>query len=182
VGGGPTKSVATTRPEVGLIVDAPAGIAPQVAAQLARSSDSTSLAFTDPPSTATRSGVTRYGSDVVPQLKPGGPVRWIGTPVQLHRAAKDMGLHGRLRYVVPGKGFTFGQALLAHTIHHGSAMAPAITFRPGAHLGSVKRGQIMRLVLDGGPGWRGELESLLIQLHERSMHAVPAAQLVADPD
>jgi len=181
LGGRPTNAVHTTRPEVGLIVDAPASIAPQVASQLARTSDSSSIAMTNPPGDQTVAGATRYGSDVVPQLKPGGPVRWIGTPMQLHKAAKGMRLHGHLYYAVPGKGFTLGQALLAHTVH-GSAVAPAVSFSPGATLPVVKRGQIVRVSVANTPGWKAQLASFLIQLHDEGLHAVPAAQLVADPD
>jgi UDP-glucose 4-epimerase len=181
IGGGPERSVATTRPEVGLIVDAPAAVAPLAAGQLARTSDSASMALTKAPSTQTIGAVNRFGSDVVPQLKPGGPVRWIGTPMQLRSAARGMRIHGHLYYAVPGKGFTLGQALLAHAVH-GSAVAPAISFQPGTALGDVHRGQIIRVQLTAPAGWRAQLRSLLVQLHERGLHGVPAAQLVSDPD
>jgi UDP-glucose 4-epimerase len=181
LGGGPERSVATSRPEVGLIVDAPASTAPTVARGLAQSSDSASIALTKAPSGQTVSAINRAGSDVVPQLKPGGPVRWIGTPVQLRNAARGMKLHGHLYYAVPGKGFTLGQALLAHTVH-GSAVAAAVSFQPGTDLGDVRRGQIVRLKVTPGPDWRAQVRSLLVQLHARGLHAVPAAQLVADPD
>jgi UDP-glucose 4-epimerase len=181
LGGKPTKAVRTTRPEVGLIVDAPGSIAPQVASQLARTSDSSSIAMTQAPSAQTLSAVARYGSDVVPQLKPGGPVRWIGTPMQLHKAAKGMKLHGHLYYAAPGKGFTLGQALLAH-IAHGSAVAPAVSFTPGRVLDAVKRGQMVRVTLSDSPGWKAQLAAFVLQLHGQGLHAVPAAQLVADPD
>src|SRR3954447_5075429 len=173
LGGGPERSVATTRPEVGLIVDAPASIALAVARELAHTSDSSSIALTKAPASSTVSAIQSFGSDVVPQLKPGGPVRWIGTPVQLRRAANGMRLHGHLYYAVPGKGFTLGQALLAHTVH-GSAVAPAVSFRPGTSLGSVRRGQIVRVQVSDAPDWRTQVESLLVQLHTRGLHAVPA--------
>src|SRR3954451_2010891 len=181
LGGGPARSVATSRPEVGLIVDAPASIAPAVARRLAYSSDSASMALTEAPSTRTVTTINGSGSDVVPQLKPGGPVRWIGTPVQLRNAARGMRLHGHLYYAVPGKGFTLGQALLAHTVH-GSAVAPAVSFQPGTGLGDVRRGQIVRIQVTDAADWRTQVRSLLVQLHARGLHAVPAAQLVADPD
>jgi UDP-glucose 4-epimerase len=181
LGGGPERSVTTTRPEVGLLVDAPASIAPSVAAQLARTSDSSSVALTKSPPGQTVAAVNSYGSDVVPQLKPGGPLRWLGTPVQLRKAAHGMNLHGHLYYAVPGKGFTLGQALLAHTVH-GSAVAPAVSFNPGTALGQVKRGQIVRIQLSGTGDWTAQVRSLVVQLHEKGLHAVPAAQLVSDPD
>ena len=181
LGGGPERSVSTRYPEVGLIVDAPASLAPGLAAQMARTGDGSSFALTKAPAAQTINAVNRSGSDVVPQLKPGGPVRWIGTPMQLHKTAKGMRLHGHLYYAVPGKGFTFGQALLAHAVH-GSAVAPAVSFQPGTELGTVKRGQIVRVTLAGATGWRAGLNSLLEQLHKRGLHAVPAAKLVSDPN
>src|SRR3954469_18834926 len=47
LGGGPERSVATSRPEVGLIVDAPASIGPAIAGRLANSSDSASISLTE---------------------------------------------------------------------------------------------------------------------------------------
>ena len=78
-GGGPERSAATTHPEVGLIVDTASSLAPAVAAQTARTSDSSSIALTQAPGSYVVDAVTQYRSDVVPQLKPGGPLRWIGT-------------------------------------------------------------------------------------------------------
>jgi hypothetical protein len=93
-----------------------------------------------------------------------------------------MKLHGHLYYAAPGDGFTLGQALLARTVR-GSAVAPAVTFKPGTALGKVRRGQIVRLVVNPSSGeWRQQVRSLTTQLHKRGLHAVPAAQLVADPD
>jgi hypothetical protein len=40
----------------------------------------------------------------------------------------------------------------------------------------------VRVQVSDSPDWRSQVESLLIQLHTRGLHAVPAAQLVADPD
>ena len=59
----------TNRPDVGLIVDAPASMATDVAAQLARTGDSSSIAMTQAPSRQAVTTVDRYRSDVVPQLK-----------------------------------------------------------------------------------------------------------------
>jgi len=43
--------------------------------------------------------VRAAGSDVMPRLKPGGPVRWIGTRGQLTKTARALGIHGQNLFV-----------------------------------------------------------------------------------
>jgi hypothetical protein len=57
-----------------------------------------------------------------------------------------------------------------------------VSFQPGTSLGQVRRGQIVRVQVADATDWRAQVDSLLVQLHARGLHAVPAAQLVADPD
>jgi UDP-glucose 4-epimerase len=173
----PVTGVDTANPQVGLIVDAPAAIAPQVARQLERRGASASIALTGPASGATLGAVRATGSDAVPRLRPGGPVRWIGTRGQIHRAAKDLGISGHVYYAVPGRGFTLAQDLLGHTAG-ATPVAGGVRLAPYGRLGDVRRGALLEVSVPDAPGWRGWVDSLCGQIRARGLSAVPAATLV----
>jgi hypothetical protein len=175
-GARPVTAVSTTRPEVGLIVDAPASMASSVADELQGQGASASIALTSPADEATLAEVRRRGSDAVPRLKAGGPVRWIGTRGQLHKTAKSFGLKGHYYYAVPGKGFTLAQDLLGSTAG-GSPVAGAVKVEGAATIGRLRRGDLIELVLDSGDG-PAELDALCRQLRARGLHAVTATSLV----
>ena len=173
----PVTAVSTTRPEVGLIVDAPAAMAADVAAEVRRSGATASIALTSAADRRTLAQVHGQGSDVLPRLKPGGPVRWIGTRGQLHGTAKRLGLSGHYYYAVPGKGFTLGQDLLGSTAG-GSPVAGDVKVTGMAVLGKLERGDLVELSVGPKEDWRSEIDSLAAQLHARGLHAVTAASLV----
>ena len=81
----PTTTVATARPEVGVLVDAPAEQLPALASAFAGYGLHVSFAFDRPPTTAELT-VRQYGDQPVPQLPHGGLVRWLGDarPAQRH--------------------------------------------------------------------------------------------------
>jgi UDP-glucose 4-epimerase len=177
----PVTAVQTERPEVGLIVDAPASIAPQVARELERHRASASIALTGRAPKRAVAAVRASGSDTVPRLRPGGPLRWIGTRGQIHRAAKQLGISGHVYYAVPGSGFTLGQGLLGRTAD-ASPVAGAVKVGPGTPIGSVHRGELLEVSLTDDPGWRVWIDAVCRQLRARGLTAVPAAQLLrSDP-
>jgi UDP-glucose 4-epimerase len=173
----PVTAVDTTRPQVGLIVDAPAPIAPAVADQLASQGAAASIAFTGQPSAKTITAVRDSGSDAVPRLRPGGPVRWIGTRGQIHRAAKDLGIDGHVYYAVPGTGFTLAQDLLGHTAG-ATPVSGSVRVPQYGGLGVVERGDLIEISVKDEPGWRAWLDSLCRQVRQRRLTAVSAATLL----
>ena len=174
----PTTEVATSKPQVGLIVDAPGSIAPQVAARLARHGASASIALSARPSAGTLAAMRRSGSDAVPRLRPGGPVRWIGTRGQIHRAARELGISGHVYYAAPGTGFTLAQDLLGHTAG-ATPVAGEQKITTGSQLGNIRRGDLLEVSVEDGAGWEMRLDDLCRQLNERGLDAVPASTLVA---
>src|SRR4051812_32026856 len=173
----PVTGVDTARPQVGLIVDAPASIAPQVGRELRRRGASASIALTGRPPKRTVAAVRTTGSDAVPRLRPGGPLRWMGTRGQIHGAAKQLGISGHVYYAVPGSGFTLAQDLLGHTAG-ASPVAGAVKVGPGTPIGSVDRGDLLEGAVDAGPGWRAWGDAVVEQVRARGLTAVPASRLL----
>jgi UDP-glucose 4-epimerase len=177
-GAKPVTAVKTETPEVGLIVDAPASEAGAVAEELQRQGATASIALTDPAPAGTIAIVKASGSDIVPRLKPGGPVRWIGTRRQLDKTAKSLGISGHFYYAAPGKGFTLAQDLLGHSAH-GSPVAGAVKLDIGGRLGNnVDRGDFVEVSVTSGKAWRPWIVRLLGEMRARGLHAVSADGLV----
>ena len=173
----PVTAVDTSQSQVGFIVDAPPAIAADVARQLQRDGASASIALTGPAPQRTLAVVRASGSDAVPRLRPGGPVRWIGTRGQIHGAAKRLGIDGHVYYAVPGTGFTLAQDLLGHTAG-ATPVSGSVKVAPYSPLGKVQRGDLVEVSVPDGPGWRGWLHSLCRQVQGRGLTAVSAAALL----
>jgi UDP-glucose 4-epimerase len=173
----PVTGVDTSSPRVGLIIDAPASIAPDVAAELHREGVSASIALTGRPSAAVIDAVRAQGSDAVPRLRPGGPVRWLGTRTQIKGAAKKLGINGHVYYAVPGRGFTLAQDLLGHTAG-ATPVSGGVKLAPYGRLGRLQRGDLLEVAVPDDPGWRDWLGSVCGQIRARELSAVSAATLL----
>jgi UDP-glucose 4-epimerase len=178
----PVTGVETSAPTVGLIVDAPASSAPDVARELQKDGATATIALTSPAPQEAVDAVHAAGSEVMPRLKPGGPVRWIGTRGQLGKTARGLGIHGHFYYVAPGKGFTLGQDLLGHSAG-ATPVSGAVKLSAGNTLGKLERGDLVEVTVGEGTSWQPWLESLIEQMRGRGLRAESAADLVrAEPD
>jgi UDP-glucose 4-epimerase len=175
-GGGPTTSVTTKRPEVGLIVDTPAARAAEVARELRRDGGSASIGLSGAVDATTLAAIRAAGSDALPRLKPGGPVRWMGTRSQVKRLARDLGVTGHIYYGAPAHGFTYTQSLLAHTAG-ASAVRGEVQLVGSRALDEVDRGDIVELSVSG-PDWRERISSLCEHLRTHGLSAIPADDLL----
>jgi UDP-glucose 4-epimerase len=173
----PVTAVATDKAEVGLIVDAPPAIAPAVAAELKRHHASASIALTGPASDDTVDAIAWNGSDTVPRLRPGGPLRWLGTRGQLHGAAENMDISGHIYYAAPSTGFTLGQDLLGHTAG-ASPVAGAVKVGPGTPVSKIARGDLLEVTVSDAPGWRIWVRAVCRQVRDRGLSAVSASSLL----
>jgi hypothetical protein len=181
-GARPVTSVHTQDPEVGLIVDAPAGAAADVARALHDDGASASIALTSTARAQDVSAVNSAGSDVIPRLKPGGPVRWIGTRGQLDKTARGLGIHGHFYYAAPNTGFTLAQDLLGKTAG-ATPVSGAVKLKMGAALGKLKRGDLVEISLDSSRDWHPWVAALTTAMRARGMRVVSASKLVhAEPD
>jgi UDP-glucose 4-epimerase len=175
-GGGPTTSVSTKRPEVGLIVDTPSAMASEVARELRRDGGSASIGLSGSVDASTLAAIRGTGSDALPRLKPGGPVRWMGTRSQVKRLARDLGVTGHIYYGAPAHGFTYTQSLLAHTAG-ATAVRGEVQLVGSAALDEVDRGDIVELSV-AGPDWRERIRAVCERLRSRRLTAIPADDLL----
>jgi UDP-glucose 4-epimerase len=173
----PVTAVKTSEPYVGLLVSAPASIAPEVARELQRQGAAASIALTASAPEATVVAIDAAGSSAVPRLRPGGPVRWLGTRSQLRRAAKKLGIKGHIYYAAPGDGFTLGQDLLGHTAG-ASPVAGEQKVGPGTPVGSIERGDLLEMTVTDTPGWRAWVRTVPRQLRARGLTAVTVGDLL----
>ena len=176
LGGKPTTGVTTDRPLVGVLVDAPAAMAPDVAKELRRDGGAGSIGLSGSVDAATLAAIRAQGSDVLPRLKPGGPVRWIRTRSQIKDLARDLGVRGHIYYEIPSRGFTYTQSLLAHTAG-ASPVKGQVRVAGTGPINDLDRGDIVELSV-AGPNWRARLRSLCRQLRARGLTAVPADDLL----
>jgi UDP-glucose 4-epimerase len=178
----PVTGVETSAAKVGLIVDAPSSSAADVASELQRQGASGTIALVTAVPDTTLQAVHGAGSEVMPRLKPGGPVRWIGTRGQLNKTARGLGLQGHYYYAAPGKGFTLAQDLLGHSTG-ATPVSGAVKLSAGGHLGKLERGDLVELSVAGGTSWQPWLRSVLDQMRAQGLRAVSATDLVrAEPD
>jgi len=175
-GGGPTTSVHTTRPVVGVVIDAPQSLAANVANQLKSDGGTASIGLSGKLDAGTLAAIRRAGSDPLPRLKPGGPIRWMGTRSQVKHLARGLGVTGHIYYEAPTKGFTYTQNLLAHTAG-ASALRGQLRVAGTGPIGHIDRGDIIQVTLTES-SWRDRLAALCSQLHARHLHAVPADDLI----
>jgi hypothetical protein len=178
----PVSAVETSAPEVGLIVDAPPSQAVDVARALAANGATATIALTAPAPKATVDAVHAAGSDVMPRLKPGGPVRWIGTRGQLRKTARSLGIHGHFYYAAPGHGFTLAQEMLGNTAG-ATPVTGAVKLNPGGQLGKLDRGDLVEISVDGSSASRTWLSAVAAQVRARGLRPTPATSLVrTNPD
>ncbi|MEA2426861.1 MAG: hypothetical protein QOF37_489, partial [Thermoleophilaceae bacterium] len=178
----PVSGVKTTQAEVGLIVDVPPSAAADVARALHGDGASASIALISPASKTDVAAVQSAGSEVMPRLRPGGPVRWIGTRGQLGKTARGLGLHGHFYYAAPDRGFTLAQDLLGKTAG-ATPVSGAVKLKMGSQLGKLERGDLVEVSLDPSKDWRPWLATLTAQMRARGVRVVSAARLVrSEPD
>jgi UDP-glucose 4-epimerase len=176
-GAKPVSAVETTGPEVGLIVDAPPSAAAEVARSLQGEGATATIALTSPASPAVVRAVRASGSDVMPRLKPGGPVRWIGTRGQLRKTARSLGIHGHFYYAAPGKGFTLAQELLGSTTG-ATPVSGAVKLGTGQLPGKLNRGDLVEISVGNGTSWRPWVTSIAGRVRGSGLRAVSAVDLV----
>ncbi len=107
----PTTAVATSHPEVGVLVDAPIRELPLIADELAARGIHASFALNQAPSDGEQTALG-YGDQEIPLLPTGGLVRWLGTRDELRDVLHRMGF--RRHFLYASDGPSVGQWWLAH--------------------------------------------------------------------
>jgi hypothetical protein len=169
----PVTAVATSRPEVGVLIDAPASQIPAIADYLSTRGIRASFALAVP-AASHEPMVVAYGDQAVPRLPKGGLVRWIGARDQL----RDFGF--RHHFLYASSGPSVGQWFMAHGAG-GRLVAGAVRLRDGDdQVGNLHAGEVIELTLSSPkrlPALVGKLDRRLVTEH---LQAVPLGQLMRD--
>lgn len=176
----PTTAVATHRPQVGVIVMAPIGVMPDVARQLEREGVRVSFAVDQMPTSAALNAVNTSGDETLPELRPGGFPRWLGTKGQLRRINRRIGTSRHFVYVLPRKGFNLGQYWFAHSVG-GRPVSGSVRVHNVGEIGALRAGEIIEIeVSTSGPETAALAHALAVQLRERRLAGVPIRDLMND--
>jgi hypothetical protein len=171
----PVTAVTIARPEVGVLVDAPAGEIPTIANYLAERGIRASFALARPSQDTL---VVAYGDQAVPRLPNGGLVRWIGARDQLHDLMAELGFHHHFLYASSGP--SIGQWFMAHGAG-GRLVAGAVRLHDGDdNVGHLHAGEVIELTVNSPRQIStlvGKLDHGLLSEHLR---AVTVGQLMRD--
>jgi UDP-N-acetylglucosamine:LPS N-acetylglucosamine transferase len=175
---GPITAVATTRPEVGLLIDVPPDSAAAVARQLSRRGLRASFAFSQSPGDETLRKLRHLGDGALPRLDAGGPFHSLGTKGRLTKDASALGLGKGFMYQ-PGSDFTPTQYLLARAAG-GSPVQGAAESDPGEAIGALRPGEVVQVNVDGSAAaWRATIDSLDGRLTAGGLRGVTIPELVS---
>jgi processive 1,2-diacylglycerol beta-glucosyltransferase len=177
----PISRIATERPEVGLVIRAPARSVPVLVRALRQGEAHASFAFAAPPERQTLRALMVAGDRPLPELRPHKLTRWLDTKDQLKRDAHALGLPNRRFYLAPPSGLTAGQYLLGRDIG-ATPILGSVRIDPDRHgtMRTFRRGDIIVLTLGQQPASAAKaLDQLLSGLARQGLTAVSFGELVA---
>jgi hypothetical protein len=173
----PVTRVATGRPEVGVLVDAPASQIPGLATYLSERGIRATFAITQP-NDAQDTLVVAYGDQAVPRLPDGGLVRWLDTRGELHHLLAEMGFGHHFLYASSGP--SVGQWWMAHGAG-GRLVAGAIRLQDqDDNVGRLHAGEVIELALTSSSPVQTLIGRLDRGLKRDHLRAVPVGQLMHD--
>jgi hypothetical protein len=127
----------TTAPLVGqriaLIVDAPPQLLPAIASELETREARATFALVKTPDRALVATLASFGDSSLPTLHAKTLPHWISVGRGLQREAHALGLGKHFYYLVPRKGFTLGEYVVARAVG-GRPLAGAVRFEAGRPL------------------------------------------------
>jgi hypothetical protein len=159
---------------VGVIVEAPSASLTEVADGLDAHGLHVSFAVDRVPTPRELAAIHADGDEALPELRPGGPTRWLGTKGQLHRLRRTLGDPNHFAYV-PTKT-TLGQYWLARSAGGRSVTGEVLVDDPD-DIGALRAGEIVELVVPSGDS-ASISASLSHALGARNLGAVPVERLL----
>jgi UDP-glucose 4-epimerase len=173
----PVTAVATDRPEVGVIIDAPGAQIPMLASALSDYGIHASFAVDNTGMTEIAS-VSSYKDQALPRLPKEGLVRWLSTRGQLHRMVGLTGPGHHFLYATSGP--SLGQWLFAH--HAGGRLVAGAVHLQDADdtLGNLRAGEVVEVSVTSNGQLQQELGKLVDGLRDGHLAAVPVGQLMRD--
>ena len=175
----PVTAVVTDRPEVGVLIDAPAAAVPTLAGMLSADGIHASFAVAQS-SSPIESSVSSYHDQALPRLPTGGLVRWLGTRGELHKLIVSMGY--RHHFLYASSGPSLGQWLFAHGAG-GRLVAGAVRIQDADDpLGNLRAGEVVEVHVSNYGALQPLLAKLLTGLREDHLAAVSVGRLMHDAD
>jgi processive 1,2-diacylglycerol beta-glucosyltransferase len=179
----PLVHVATTQPEVGVIVHAPAGKIASLASELA--AKGIHVSFADDSSVPPRAQVLalrRLGDELLPEVPGSEPLRWERTRGVLRSQARALGLRHHFYYLQPRGGLSVGQMVLART-DGAIPVKGALRLNATSPLPQrpMRAGDVLVVELDGSPASVLGLERVVAWLGSSGLGAEPLAWLTRSP-
>jgi hypothetical protein len=172
----PVTYVQTSRPEVGVLVDAPIAQLGALAPTLSREGLHVTFALAQPSARAAHS-IINSGDQAIPLLRGGGLVRWLATGDQLRDICAPLGLHHRFVYASTGP--SVGQSWLAHTAG-GRLVAGALVLDDRDDIARLRSGEVVEIRPSRNADVTVLLGELRRQLALEGLRAVPVSRLMHD--
>ncbi|HEY6399034.1 MAG TPA: NAD-dependent epimerase/dehydratase family protein [Solirubrobacteraceae bacterium] len=175
----PVTAVATSRPEVGVLVNAPVSQLSAIASTF--SSRGIHVSFTvDSTLTSAQLRSLAPGDQTVPRLPRGGLVRWLGTRDLINDLGKTCGLRRHHHFLYVSNGPSLGQWLFAHGAG-GSLVAGAVKLG-GHHTapGVLHPGELIEVTVTRPGDVRRLANQLAARLSADQLTAVPVGRLMRD--
>ena len=177
LGVGTMRSAPAAGHDVGILVDAPAGSAGNVAHLLKLHQMTASLALDSAPSSRDLGKLFAAGDEALPRIDNGGVFHSFGTGGRLAAAASSLGLQRPFYYEPPADGRTGLQALLAKSAG-GHPVAGAIHLSGPAQGVPIQPGDFVELDLTGSDRPGRAIAALEGDLQASDLHGVRLTQLV----
>jgi processive 1,2-diacylglycerol beta-glucosyltransferase len=183
LGGHALKRVETSTPEVGLVVQTPAGKVTSIASELAAAGIRASFADdgADAPKTIVQLRARR--DELLPELpRSASPFRWVRTRGSLRSQARALGLRHRFYFLQPPKGLTVGQLVLARSTG-AIPVAGAERLNATGRLphGRMRAGDVLVVSVDGSATSLAGLERIVSWLRSDGLSVEPLGSLTASP-
>jgi UDP-glucose 4-epimerase len=175
-GVGPMKSISTSRPDVGVLIDAPVGSAALIARELAGQGVSASFAFDRTPSAHALHVIQASGGDSIPFLDGGGPLHSFGTRGRISDAATALGTPSV--YQPGGDGMTVMQGILAKRAGLRAVKGDVQANGDGTPV-ALRPGEFVEVDLVDSSDPEQVLDSLRSGLARSGLHGVSVSELVA---
>jgi processive 1,2-diacylglycerol beta-glucosyltransferase len=179
----PLKRVETTKPDVGLVIRAPAGEVKLLAGELARANIHASFADNGADASTTIDDLRSLHDELVPEVPHSASLfRWLRTRGTLRSQARALGLHHRFYFLQPPNGLTVGQLLLARTTG-ATPVAGAIRLNAGGPLPQrpMRAGDVLVVSVDGSSTSLAGVERIVSWLRAEGLSVEPLGSLTDSP-
>jgi hypothetical protein len=173
----PVTAVATTRPEIGVLVEAPMTQLPRLASTLSRRGIHASFAVNGAGSAAALAALG-HGDQVVPQLPNGGLVRWLGARGALHRLLHELGAGPHFLYASHGP--SLGQWLVVHGSGGRMVGGAVLLDDVDDSVATLRPGEVVELAANGQTEVQTLVTRLCHVLRTDHLRAVSVGRLIRD--